>query len=426
MNERITVLLGFGESLQYIPDFLTKYEPQFKHEIYIYSDSEINTAVLPKNCTVIDSFFNFLSSYRVIKSPGIPPQHPMVRRVRKVGAKVIGEFDLCLKHHAKKRILVSGSNGKTTVTALIAHLSKHLGEPFLAVGNIGTAVSKAMLEDLPSHFVLEASSYQLHDNEPFSYDVYILTSLSPDHIDWHGSVSAYYQAKAKPIHSFSGQFPIIAAKSSEKALNTVLAKNSACTWVEANEQAKLVCKEFPFLALSHNTLNVVLAIKALETCYNRTIDMHDPKLLAGLASFIPPKYRCETYFVNGQLVINDSKSTNVDSTIVCIEAVKGKVTLFVGGRAKLESFSRLSNYREKIERLIVFGESREKIVQDLNDWDQNKLCIFDSLHSFFETNNTSDLEGQIVFSPACASFDAFKNYLERGAYFDTQIKTKLK
>jgi len=381
----------------------------------------------------------------VVASPGVPPDAPPLARARAAGVPVVSEIEVGLRFlpAATRYIAITGTNGKTTTTAMIGHLLRALGLTAVDAGNIGTPLTEIALAAAPPAWVsLEVSSFQLHDTPSIAPAVGVLTNLSPDHLDRYPSVDAYYADKAllftnptaaskwvlnaddaetaRLVHSLGGR-PAPLAGVSEFSLS-----RRADAYYDRGADS-LVVMGAPLLARRRLTLfgdhNVANALAA-----SLAVIIADPahatpaaraRIAAGLESFTALPHRLESVGeVNGVLWINDSKATNVSSTLVAIAGMTRPTVLLLGGRHKGEPYTALAEPLRRTGRAVIaYGEAGPIVAKDL----EGVVPIYHLGSDFAEVMAKARSLAQpgdvVLLSPACSSYDMFANYGERGATF---------
>lgn len=361
-----------------------------------------------------------------VLSPGIASSDPLVVRLVARGVEIISEIDLALDGYQGKVIAVTGTNGKSTSVSMIHHVLNHGQVANSLAGNIGIPPSTLVLNPgLRDIVVLELSSYQLEQSHNLPCSFAAITSFSPDHLGRHGDLRSYFLAKWKIIDAASENCLLMLSpaayqyakelKLSTRGLEIELIDEQAC-------QRYGITEESTAISLKHNLLNGLVAVRAgmhvghlsNQTCLN------------ALKSFQGLEHRFEYVgTAEGRRIFNDSKATNVASTIVALESLKHPVVLWLGGQGKGESFEPIADFHKSISGIVAFGASRGDIARDLRKHLpllsyptlKEALAGFDQILAF--------QPGDIVFSPACASFDEFKNFEDRGRFFKNQIKSLL-
>jgi len=368
----------------------------------------------------------------VVLSPGVPPDAPPVRAAREAGVGIRAEVDLGLEALPEVSwVGVTGTNGKTTTTALVEHLLKAAGIRAQAAGNIGTPLCEVALgPERPAWLAVELSSFQLHDCHQHRPTIGILTNLSPDHLDRYARLEDYYADKARLFLNAeatstwvlnaddAGVLAMVAAVPGRRIL--VSLAGPADAWFDRTTGRLLLHgdvlldrRELMLLG-DHNVANALMAAAAARAA-GAPLD----RLAAGLRTFRALGHRLEPVAeVGGVLWINDSKATNVASTEVALAAMDRPFVLLLGGRHKGEPYTALAPLLAgRCRAVVAYGEAESLIVQDLagqvavtpagSDWD----TVIASARTLARPGDA------VLLSPACSSYDMFANYGERGARF---------
>ena len=369
----------------------------------------------------------------VVTSPGIPPGAPPLAAARAAGVPIVSELDLgfrVLRGTGVRCIAVTGTNGKTTTTALVAHLLRTAGLRAEAAGNIGRPLADVALEPQRWQWLaVEVSSFQLHDSPQFAPDVGVLTNLAPDHLDRYPSVDAYYadkrllfrNAAAGSVWVLNGEDPpalALAAGAAGRALRFSL-RASADAWYDAARRElrlgaeRLLGRDELRLLGDHNVANALAAALAV-----RETGVPLGRITEGLRSFRALPHRLEPVReVGGIRWINDSKATNIASTVVAVAAMDRPFVLLLGGRHKGEPYTQLGPLLKPQCRLVIaYGEAGPLIAQDLHEQVplERGTTFADVVGRARRAARSGDA---VLLSPACSSYDMFKNYEERGAVF---------
>lgn len=355
----------------------------------------------------------FDSTELIVVSPGVPWDHPQLVNARKKGIVVWPELELGWRHvFPKKTVAVTGTNGKTTTTALIGHMLKKAGFRTVVGGNIGTPLSALRRKvDSRTYLVLEVSSYQLEGHATFKPNVGAFLNLTPDHLKRHGTMAGYAAAKAR---LFDRMTP---------ADTAVLNGNDVwCRRVGKRLRAKKMFFPNPIdrklgksiqLPGDHNLEN---AMAASAAC--RALGLNARQIKAGLASFKGVPHRIE--FVRslaGARYFNDSKATNVDSTFVALKSFSDPIILILGGEDKGSSYKPLIPLIKKhVKTILTIGEAAPIIAKDLKGAAPMTSCktMANAVSTARKIARARDV---VLLSPACASFDQFKNFEHRGEAF---------
>ncbi|MGH7613035.1 MAG: UDP-N-acetylmuramoyl-L-alanine--D-glutamate ligase [Gemmatimonadales bacterium] len=367
----------------------------------------------------------------VVVSPGVPPDAPPVAVARAAGVQVVSELNLGFQALPGVRcIAVTGTNGKTTTTALIAHLLRVAGLRAGAAGNIGRPLSDVALTPEPLQWLaVEVSSFQLHDSPDFAPEIGVLTNLAPDHLDRYPDVAAYYADKRLLFRNATeaGIWVVNGDDSTALELATgargrvvrFSVRGPADGWYGAAERrlrlggAELLPRDDLQLLGMHNVANALAAALAVQE-----VGIMPGAIAEGLRSFRSLPHRLEVVAeVDGVRWINDSKATNVASTIVAVEAMDRPFVLLLGGRHKGEPYTRLAPLLKQCCRLVIaYGEAAAIVTADLEG--KVPLERADPFADVVARARRAARPGDaVLLSPACSSYDMFANYEERGVEF---------
>jgi UDP-N-acetylmuramoylalanine--D-glutamate ligase len=339
----------------------------------------------------------------VVKSPGIRPSIELIAAARARGRTVVGELEIAWRLLPNEFIGVTGTNGKTTTTALLGEIHRLAGIPHAVAGNIGTAVSSLVGSIEPDAVVIcECSSFQLADSLAFAPEVGVLINVDADHLDWHGSVAAYREAKNKLFENQEPQDVAIVPPGYEHPLRARRIHYEPASSHEVRLRGR------------HNQENAGAARAAARA---RGID--EDAIARALATFGGVPHRLEEVaVVGGVTYINDSKATNIGSTLVALEAVGHRIRVILGGDdAKGEDFGLLrDDLVARARAAYLIGEAAPRLHADLS----GALPLVDcgTLDVAVQRASADAREGEFVLlSPACASYDQFKNFEQRGERF---------
>lgn len=367
----------------------------------------------------------------VVVSPGVPPAAPPVAAAREAGVPVLAELDLAAQALASTRlVVVTGTNGKSTTTALIGQLLAHAGYAVAVAGNIGRPlIEVASLSPRPVWAAVEASSFQLHDSPHLAPAVGVLTNLAPDHLDRYHTVDEYYADKrllfrnASPDSIWILNGDDAAAQDLAQGAAGVRRRFSLAARADAwfdrasgrlrlGDQALLPRERLPLLG-DHNVANALAAALAAEATGVAPAVIAD-----GLAAFRGLPHRLERIReVGGVSWVNDSKATNVASTTVALRAMDRPFVLIAGGRSKGERYGSLAPLLgERCRGVVAYGEAAASLAQDLG-----AACRVEVVPRFADAVERARALARpgdtVLLSPACASYDQFSNYEERGDTF---------
>lgn len=381
----------------------------------------------------------------VVASPGVPPSAAPLQAARDAGVPVVGEVEIALRlQPALRYIAVTGTNGKTTTTALIGHLLRALGLDAADVGNIGTPVSALALQDRPPAWAaLEMSSFQLHDTPGLYPDVGVLTTLSPDHLDRYTDVDEYYADKARLFLNAVPQSRWVVTADNDAVRVMMQGVAGACyrfstqhtTGVDAwydRGTGMLHALGAPFmprdrvtLTGDHNVANVLAAVLAVMVAdAAHTTPQARARLADAVSTFRAPPHRLEPVVDrNGLLWLDDSKATNVASTLVALAGMTRPTIVLLGGRHKGEPYTALVPELQRVAKAVLaYGEATDHIVGDLRDVLASTVPVeampSASFADVMARARALAVPGDVVLlSPACSSYDMFTNYEERGREF---------
>lgn len=379
------------------------------------------------------------SSYAVT-SPGIPPKSEIMQKLKAYSIKVISEIELAYLNTKKPFIAITGTNGKTTTTALTAHI---LSEKYKAIpcGNYGKPPCDLLYDDI-DYFVCECSSFQLEYSPTFTPKISVFTNLTPDHIDWHGGIENYFEAKAKIFKgSQAPEYSILNAKDSrllefsKQCGGTVFLFDGEigenCSYIRSNaiyfkqngeEEFIITLDDCPLIG-NHNYQNVMcsLIVAKLE-------GISTEKIRQAIMTFKVPEHRMEKFAQMGKTVFyNDSKVTNPEASLVAINSFNDcDVSLIAGGRDKNTDLKEFCDAIKKhIKTVILIGEAADRFDENLkkNGFDNiiREKTMQDAIDKSIELN-----PDVVLLSPACASFDMFSGYEERGKVFKEYVLSKIK
>jgi UDP-N-acetylmuramoylalanine--D-glutamate ligase len=348
----------------------------------------------------------------LVKSPGVPQTAPIVEAARRRGIPVLGELELAWRLLENEFVAVTGTNGKTTTTEWIGHIHRRAGLPVAVAGNVGTAVS-SLAGGIPAEttVVCEASSFQLEDTDAFAPEAAVLLNLEPDHLDRHGSFEAYVAAK---LRIFANQHDTDLAVVPPGF--SVASQARVITYGQGPEAG--LADEIS-LPGEHNRQN---GLAAAAVCLARGIGRE--AVAAGLRTFRGVAHRLEWVASrDGVEYVNDSKATNVASTLVALRAYPGGIHLIAGGRGKSQDFSPLAGLvAERCSGIYLIGEAAAELEIALAGTDV-PLHHMVSLECAVVAARAAAREGDtVLLSPACASYDQYPDFEARGEHFRSLVE----
>ena len=383
-----------------------------------------------------------LAAGEVMKSPGIPDKTPMVKAIRNKGIPVISEIELAYRYKGNSGIIgITGSNGKSTTTALTWHICRHGGLDCALVGNIGYSFARQVAEDPKPWYVCEISSFQLDDIHEFRPEVAILTNITEDHLDRYDYKFENYIASKFRITMNQSENDHFIYNDDDP----VIKKNLALFKIHSNPLPFSMQQETNkggFIRNGQMNINTGseklqmsiydFALKGIHNQYNTmaagiasaTVGIRKEKIREAIQSFEALEHRMEyVTTVRGVEFINDSKATNVNSTWYALESMEKPTILILGGVDKGNDYSLIRDLvKEKVKAIVCMGVDNRKI-HDAFQHDVplmvNTASAEEAVKAAFHFATKGDV---VLLSPACASFDLFKNYEDRGRQFKEAVR----
>ena len=379
--------------------------------------------------TGVDGLTELERARAVVKSPGVPPLTPVIARAVATGVPVCGELELGWRLLERPFVAVTGTNGKTTTVELLGAIWRAAGRDVALAGNVGTPVT-ALSDDLPAGatVVCEASSYQLHDAVAFAPEVAVILNLTPDHLAWHGTLEAYRAAKLslfehqRPEHIAVGPRDLLAGAGGEARRVIVgsepgddLAVRDGGLWWQGE---RLVDLTDIHLRGAHNAWNAAAAVAAALAS-----GIDQAPIVEALRTFAGVEHRLEDVrTLDGVTWVNDSKSTNIASTTVALRRLHpaGSPDSRRPGQGPGLHRTLRGAICARVAAVHVIGEDAARIAEDLDG--TVSLYLGDDLEAAVRAARGTARSGEVVLlSPACASFDQFRDYEERGRAFKALV-----
>lgn len=383
-----------------------------------------------------DEFLN--DSYMAIVSPSVPKESELYKKVQEKNIQIISEIELAYKETGRPFIGITGTNGKTTVTALTSHiLSSEYKAP--ECGNIGVPPT-SLLDDDVDYFVCELSSFQMEHTNAFKAQIACWTNFTPDHITWHGTLENYFNAKAKLFRNPTASAFAVLNGADEKLLEfsktvggTVFlfdkeVEDNCCyikdesIFYKRNGKEEFIIKlaDCPLIG-HHNYQNIMCCV-----IMAKIIGISNEHIQERIKDFVVPEHRLEKVReYNGITFYNDSKATNPEASIVAINSFNNTdVALIAGGRDKLTTLDEFcESVKQHIKTVILIGEATERFEEALKKSGFDNILKADTMESAID--KAIELKpNNVLLSPACASFDMFKGYEERGTVFKNYVLSK--
>ncbi|MBQ9790789.1 MAG: UDP-N-acetylmuramoyl-L-alanine--D-glutamate ligase [Clostridia bacterium] len=412
----------------------TKLLKKLGYMIYVTDDKQRNLKGVYG-----DGFLRSLSL--IVLSPGIPPNHRILEIAKTYGIDHLCEFELGVLELSCPCVMITGTNGKTTTTLLVHKLLENSGFGVVHLGgNVGIPVSSFAKETAPQDIaILEASSFQLEYKKRSSPHVAVLLNLAPDHISWHGSMESYVRAKLK---IFEGQTnDDFAVLNADDELVMRLAKNlqanvyyfstksrvkgcfaeSGCIYFSDGISTSKVANTSDLKILGEHNLQNALAGVLVSILLGQDFE----KIRKNLAEFVGVSHRLEWIKdVDGVSFFNDSKATNPHSTITAMNSMQTDTTIILGGSDKGNEFDEIFlKAPDKIKNFVCLGETKPKLLESAKRCKATNVFEADTMkqavHLAFNLSKNGDA---VLLSPACASFDMFSSYEERGKVFTKIVR----
>jgi UDP-N-acetylmuramoylalanine--D-glutamate ligase len=369
----------------------------------------------------------------IVVSPGVPVDAPLLVQARAMGEAVIGEIELAAKFLPGPLVAITGSNGKTTTTTLTGEILAAGGVPTLVGGNIGTpAISLTERATRETAIVLEVSSFQLETIHTFRPKVAVVLNVTPDHLDRHCTFEAYVDAKARIFENQTPEDFAVLNEDDPTCVAMAARTRAQVFWFSRHKEVKqgawvrggnivfrdgsqqreiMQVSEIP-LKGAHNLENVLAA-----ACAGALMGCSPEKIRQAVRDFKAVEHRLEfVATIRGVDYYNDSKATNVDATIKALESFPANIHLILGGKDKGSDYTVLNNLlRQRVKRVYTIGAAAAKIESQVKDVE---VVHAETLESAVRKANAVAQSGDVVLlAPACASFDQFKNYEQRGQVF---------
>ncbi len=373
----------------------------------------------------------------VLKSPGIFPNAPLLVEFSQRGIEVVSDLELAVRiWPEKKMIAITGTNGKTTTSALVGHILAMAGEEVQVVGNIGIGILWEMYRAVENAvFVVECSSFQLEHTRLFRPQVSGIINITPDHLNWHGTMEAYVGAKKKialsqrkedatvlniddPIlRKFSEELSstVVAVSQEQKLHDGYYSAEDKIFFAREGVSVEFMKTEEIKIPGRHNIQNTLMAVALCKT-----FGVSDDAIRRGVSSFPGVAHRIELVDeVDGVKYYNDSKGTNVDASVKALEAIDAPILLIAGGYDKKVSFDDLFlAFQKKGKALLLLGETRHRLAREAEHYSLPCVYVAEDLEDCVaKAQELAEPGDAVLLSPASASWDMYANFEERGDHF---------
>jgi len=381
-----------------------------------------------------------LNADLVIKSPGIPDTAPLIVQLKEKGTPIVSEIEFGLRYTDARTIGITGTNGKTTTTLLIYHILKKAGLNVGLAGNVGTSLARQVAQNSFDHYVIELSSFQLDGMFESRINIAVLTNITPDHLDRYPGMAEYTASKLRILQNQTADDAFIYCTDDPLTHSAVAAANVvAHTYpfsLEAEQPHGAYCTTEELIIKVNNTafkMNIhELALQGRHNAYNsmaagiaaRVIDIKKDTVRESLSDFVNVEHRLEKVLkVHGIQFINDSKATNINSTWYALECMNTPVVWIVGGVDKGNDYTMVMDLvRQKVKAIVCLGTDNSKIHKAF----AGKVPTIIDTRSAEEAVRAAYYLGKkgdtVLLSPACASFDLFENYEDRGHSFKAAVR----
>ena len=376
----------------------------------------------------------------VIKSPGIPQDSAVIQHLKKTNIPLISEIEFASRYSQAKTICITGSNGKTTTTMLVYHIFQKAGYNVGFGGNIGKSFARQLVVSDCDYYILELSSFQLDDLQEFKADISIILNITPDHLDrYEYNMDLYVDSKLRIINNqtkddwliYNADDSLIKSALEKKSPNLNIATFSLTDEQQVgghiNKEQLIINIKDQFtmsihdLALKgkHNTQNSLAAGIAA-----RIVEIRKDIVRQSLEDFVNVEHRLEFVAkINGVEFINDSKATNINSTWFALESMEKPTVWIVGGVDKGNDYNELmSLVDEKVKAIICLGENNDKIIEAFQSKVETLVEARDAVEAVAYAYRLARKDESVLLSPACASFDLFESYEDRGNQFKQAVR----
>ncbi len=382
-----------------------------------------------------------LSADEIIKSPGIPNSSILIQKIRKAGLRPICDVEFAARYTSAKLIAITGSNGKTTTTYLVHHVLKGGGLSVEKAGNIGVSLARSVIKNEADYYVIELSSFQLEDMYDFKADIAILLNITTDHLDrYNESITEYGQAKMRIIQNqTAADVFIYNADDTEikKQLKThvINAKTYPFSLKDDSVEGGFYNDEDQTITIKNKlTMSIHdLALKGKHNVQNslvagitgRLVELRKENIRESLADFTNVEHRLEFVAkVNGIEFINDSKATNINATWYALESMHNQTVWIVGGVDKGNDYEELIPLvKEKVKAIICLGKDNSKIIESFSGVVDTIIETQSPIEAVGYGYQFARKDETVLLSPACASFDLFENYEDRGQQFKNAVRS---
>jgi len=382
-----------------------------------------------------------LEATEIVKSPGIPDKAQIIQKALKKGIPVISEIEFASRYTRAFTICITGSNGKTTTTKLTWQILRDAGLNAGIAGNVGKSFAHQVATEAYDYYVIELSSFQLDGIYRFKPDIAMLLNITPDHLDrYEHQLEKYVRSKFRitknltreDLFIYNADDPVIKEQLEDTPLHT---KKAAFSLKTTGGHAGYIEKETMYIQYKNNTFAMSihdLALKGKHNAYNsmaasiaaRALDIRKEVIRKSLTNFKGVEHRLEHVLkIHGVHYINDSKATNVNSTWYALESMPDNLIWIAGGMDKGNDYSSLRELvRQKVKAIVCLGVDNTKIHKSFEDLVPTIVDTTSAREAVRTAYYLSKKEDTVLLSPACASFDLFESYEDRGNQFKQAVR----
>jgi len=385
-----------------------------------------------------------LTAFEVIKSPGIPDKAPIIKKLIEKNIPIISEIEFAARYTSAKLICITGSNGKTTTTMLTYHILKNAGLNVGLAGNIGKSFAKQVAFEDFEYYVLEISSFMLDNMYRFKADIAVLLNITPDHLDRYDYKMENYSDSKFRIIQNQQQDDVFIYCADDEEIKKGLAKRRINSKIysfsieNTLDQGAFLQGDEIIINLHHTNQELLtmsmkdLALQGKHNIYNsmasgivaKVLELRNVTIRESMGSFTNIEHRLEHVAkISGIDFINDSKATNVNSTWYALESMPGEVVLILGGVDKGNDYGMLKDLvKSKVKSIVCLGKDNKRIHEAFEDDVEIIVNTFSANEAVQIAYYLAKKGDTVLLSPACASFDLFKNYEDRGNQFKKAVK----
>ena len=405
-----------------------------KANIFVFDDKKEKPSIIKKSNWINYNYWPWESIKTLVVSPGIPinnkEKHNAIKLAIDNKVKIINDIDLFVEIYPKAKIIgITGTNGKSTTAALLFHILKFNKIKSVICGNFGIPACSINDPGENGVIILELSSYQLDGAKSLSLDIATIINITPDHLDYHETFDRYVSSKLKIIN-FLKRNGIFIYDKSNKLLNKIIDANkyNSLKFSSVNEkEAKDFINDNNYLKGTHNAINASIAISIAKK-----LNINDNKIELAIKRFEGLSHRMEPLYISSNFkIINDSKSTNGESTAAALESFSN-IFWIVGGKPKNDGIGQAKNFLDKVVEIFLIGNSTKYFSEEILKFNENipiNECITLEKATILaiKKSKMSKLKNYVILlSPSAASFDQFKSFEDRGNQFKKIISQQIK